>query len=541
MTRLHAILFVTAAFAATLGCYTLMMHINSNHQQLQHRRRLSELESSSSDDHWTWDIPSILSRAKKKSSLSTQQPLRVLIITTSLVEYDKGTRGTTHGFDRLQHVVLPPLIDSVKSMTSHGWHVDVYLILGYKNLAPHRKQLIIDALPPGVGLEVWEDAIPLYYKNNFNKKRPRSDQAISNGDHALSRQHRFVLRDKLPYYDFFVAFEDDMRITADHVLEFLELSNDIYQLYKEAMSSSNGQEVAVVDNNVEQLPPTVVNRHKSNDGASVGNDIIHDPINVKHIQRLFPGLLRVEVLDRKSDHPLRKKGVLDNHRFVKECPPSSEAFRYNNEGGGESLLDPTICCDEHDPPRGKMTAHPTMEEVVMWETNIHATGVRKYPDPIGWVAAMPVEDRADVGSFWSGYKKEEPNLKRPRRVDETIGNQAGFMATRSQIEYFHNTACPGGFLPPFDSKHWKGDSLQRHSVEFWSGGFQLFGQCYLNRILPLEPRRFEKHLIYHVSNNKQRTAPAKKMIRVGDFYGQIITVKERAKKFAKEMWSTELT
>ena len=38
---------------------------------------------------------------------------------------------------------------------------------------------------------------------------------------------------------------------------------------------------------------------------------------------------------------------------------------------------------------------------------------------------MPVEDRADVGSFWSGYTKEKPDLKRPRRVDETIGNQAG--------------------------------------------------------------------------------------------------------------------
>jgi hypothetical protein len=41
---------------------------------------------------------------------------------------------------------------------------------------------------------------------------------------------------------------------------------------------------------------------------------------------------------------------------------------------------------------------------------------------------MPVEDRADVGSFWSGYDKDEPNLKRPRRVDETIGNQAGELA-----------------------------------------------------------------------------------------------------------------
>lgn len=60
-----------------------------------------------------------------------------------------------------------------------------------------------------------------------------------------------------------------------------------------------------------------------------------------------------------------------------------------------------------------------------------------------------VEDRADVGSWWSGYPDiyGKPDMKRPRRVDETIGNQAGFMATRSQIEYFHNEACPGGFLP----------------------------------------------------------------------------------------------
>ena len=63
----------------------------------------------------------------------------------------------------------------------------------------------------------------------------------------------------------------------------------------------------------------------------------------------------------------------------------------------------------------------------------------------------------------------------------------------------------------------------------------------LSRILPLEPRRFEKHLIYHVANNKQHGPRGKKMIRVGDFYGQIITVKERATKFAKEMWSIDLT
>lgn len=285
--------------------------------------------------------------------------------------------------------MLPPLVDSVTSMTSRGWHVDVYLILGYKVLAPHRRQLIIDALPPGVGLEVWEDAIPLYYKNSFNKD-PKPGQTISNGDHALSRQHRYVLRDKLQFYDFFVAFEDDMRITADHVLEFLELSNDIHQLYGEALSSSSGQ-VVVINGRTSsvQLPP-LANRHKSNDGASVGNDVINDPISVEHIQRLFPGLLRVEVLDRKSDHPLRKKGVLDNHRFVKEHPPSPNAFA---AGDGQSLLDSTICCDENDPPRGKMTAHPKMEEVVMWESKCYTHSF--------WLMISEGFSRVELGSIHS--------------------------------------------------------------------------------------------------------------------------------------------
>lgn len=59
-------------------------------------------------------------------------------------------------------------------------------------------------------------------------------------------------------------------------------------------------------------------------------------------------------------------------------------------------------------------------------------------------------------------------------------------------------------------------------------------QCFLNRILSLDPRKFERQLIYHVSNNKQRTVPKKKVIRVRDFYGQILTVKERAEKFVTQ-------
>lgn len=263
--------------------------------------------------------------------------------------------------------------------------------------------------------------------------------------------------------------EDDIRITADHVINFLQLSSDIKQLHDKALSNPDSHA------HVEDESPPRSQRHQPNDGASFGNDIVEDPISAENVKRLFPGLIRVEVLDRQPDHPLRRPGVLENHSFVKEVPPSSNAF--TSRGGdrtlqNESLLQPTICCDEDEPARGKLTPHPKMDEVVMWETNIEATGVRKYPQPIGWVAVLPVEDRSDVGSLWSGYPDTygQPNMKRPRRIDATLAQQAGFMATRGQIEYFHNNACPGGFLPPFDSNHWKGDSLQRHSVEFWSGG-----------------------------------------------------------------------
>lgn len=410
----------------------------SFNSSLPKNRRLAEATTDKArDDHWSWDVPHLLTRAKSSyPTPSNHIPFRVLFVVTSLVEYDKGTRGTSRGYDRLKHVVEPPLIDSVKSMTDKGWGVDVYLILGYGPFKPERREMLQNLLPDGVGLEVWEDAIPLFYANSFNK-RPKDDQALILGDHALSRQHRFVLRDKLQYYDFFVCFEDDMKVTADHVLNFLELSDNIHQLYNQALSSED-QLARVSD----ASPPRSLSRHKPNDGASVGNDVVDDPISVEHIKRLFPGLLRVEVLDRQPDHPLRREGVLNYHQFVKEVEPSPLAFTSD----GESLLSPLKCCDENDPPRGKMTANPKMNEVVLWETNIQATGVRKFPSPIGWVAAMPVENRADVGSYWSGYPDTygKLDMKRPRRIDATIGNQAGFMATRAQIEYFHEVACPGG-------------------------------------------------------------------------------------------------
>ncbi len=41
-----------------------------------------------------------------------------------------------------------------------------------------------------------------------------------------------------------------------------------------------------------------------------------------------------------------------------------------------------------------------------------------------------------------------------------IGQQVGWMVKQSQILYFHEHACLGGFLPPFDGKEWLNDLLQ---------------------------------------------------------------------------------
>jgi len=450
------------------------------------------------------------------------QPFRVLFIVTTLSEYDKGTRGTVNGADRLKDLVLPLLVDGVESMVHRGWNVDVYLICGFEELKESRMNMIQQALPDGVGLEVWDDAIPYYYVKKFNQQLKRPDQAIEIAPHGLSRQHRFVVKDKLMEYDFFIAFEDDIRITADHVVNFLEMSTQIDRMRRAAEHSPDGKvhvEDAAEDDRTE--------RGKSMDKATVGNDLVQDPMTADELRRLWPGFVRAEVLDNRDGqpHPLLEghTPALDNFKWKKFVPASME---YEQNFG---TVDPNVCCDLDSP---RTPPNPTKDDLVLWETDISATGVRHYPGEIGWAAAMPVEDRADVGSYWSGEGNAYNDLsfKRPRRVDSLLGQQAGWMATRSQVLYFHEHACPGGFLPHFDGKDWYHDSLQTRNgaVEFWSGGYQLFGRCRLNRILSLDPARFSRQILYHSSNNKQKTKATDKFIRLSQFLGQLYTVKERA-------------
>ncbi|KAL7505025.1 hypothetical protein ACHAXN_002558 [Cyclotella atomus] len=486
-------------------------------------RRLSSQPSS--NQHQQSDLSHLLSLATgPPQDQPHQSPFRVLFIVTTLSEYDKGTRGTVHGADRLKDLVLPILLDGVSSMIDRGWHVDVYLICGFSSLSPDRRQMIQDALPQNVGLEVWEDAIPFYYEKKFNQQLKREDALLEIAPHGLSRQHRYVVRDKLLEYDFFTAFEDDMRIMADHVVNFLEMSVEIDKLIELAESSPDGK--VYVENPIKDKR---TKRGKSMDKATVGNDVIQDPLTVEELRRLWPGFVRTEVLDRRIDnHPLLNGDyITKNYKWKSEVPP---LYNYETEYGP---IDPNICCNVPS-GRERTPSNPTKNDLLLWETDISAMGIRHYPGAIGWAAAMTVEDKADIGSYWSGegreYHNVDPDMKRPRRVNSLIGQQAGWMASRSQILYFDQHACPGGFLPPFDGEEWYNDSLQTRNgaVEFWSGGYQLFGRCSFNRILSLDPKRFSRQMLYHGSNNKQRTVSMGKFVRFVDFMGQLYRVKERA-------------
>lgn len=86
---------------------------------------------------------------------------KLLYIVTTLSEYDSGHRDTIRGFDRLRETLIPVVRESIESMIMSGFDVDLVIICHY-NMT--RRNLIREALPATVGLQVWDNASPLGYK-----------------------------------------------------------------------------------------------------------------------------------------------------------------------------------------------------------------------------------------------------------------------------------------------------------------------------------------------------------------------------------------
>jgi hypothetical protein len=381
---------------------------------------------------------------------------RILYIVTSLSEYNNGRRSTIAGQDRLGEIVLPILIDSIQTIVSiPHYQVDVYLILAY-TLQPHREQMIRSRLPPNVGLQIWDDACPLGYDTAAKKVTN-----VINNTRTLARQHRYVIKDKLPYYDVFVAFEDDMRITGTHIQHFLTMSTEIDNLRK------------------------LIEHHDAKKQMSVDqqNTTFFGTITSRQVNRLIPGFVRVEVMLNESENGAQL-----------ELDPIPLDYTYDGDHeNSEFHFDPQPCCHVNMNPNIGTPTKPSINDVVLWETSVKALSVRQLPvtstnkrsEPnLDWVVLLPgpgkrLQPDDIMNSYWSGIISKNNVWKvRPSPGEpELIAQQGGWMATKEQIirlnyqpmnDMMNNNEhvlCQGSFLPPFDRPIYRSDGQESMNVE----------------------------------------------------------------------------
>jgi len=362
--------------------------------------------------------PSRQERRRLTGSGSIKQK-KLLYIVTTLAEYNSGTRATVRGSDRLQETLIPVVSEGVKSIVNAGYDVDLFLVCHFV-LTKEREALVRQALPPGVGLQVWSDATPLGYdtgKEPFEK--------LENRTLHLSRQHRFVIKDKLFEYDVFACFEDDMLVTGDHVDHFVSVTNEIDRL----------RELAP-----EELPP---DRSSS---SSEAIDHYSGVMTKAQLRRTIPGFIRVEVLLNEDEFGAQKS-----------TGPVPVDLDF---GGKKGSVDASVCC--HVGPEATSDNRPTSpssDKLMLWETNILPLGVRKMPEDswLNWVVLQrgPNQQKLNaseiIGDYWTNRNGQFYGAKQKRPAGHEfkyINNQGGWMATREQLWRWHTEICPGGFLPP---------------------------------------------------------------------------------------------
>jgi len=320
-----------------------------------------------------------------------QKP-RILYIVTTLAEYNTGTRATVRGSDRLQETLIPVVSEGIRSMIDTGYDVDLFLVCHF-TLKPERQALVQAALPEGVGLQVWNDATPLGYdtgKEPFTK--------LENRTLHLSRQHRFVIKDKLLHYDIFVNFEDDMLIKGEHVKHFVAVTNEIDRLREEAP---------------DELPE---DRDKKDQLHH-----FHGTMTKEMLKRTIPGFIRVEVL-------------LDEERYGAQSSTGPVPVDLDF-GGHAKTVDSSVCCHVSEKAtNGNRPLSPPADKLMLWETNILALGVRKMPEEswLDWVVMQRGSNQEKlnvtqvIGDYWTNEDGEYygNNQRRPGHMEfKYINNQ----------------------------------------------------------------------------------------------------------------------
>jgi len=373
-------------------------------------------------------------------------------------------------------------------------------------MKPERLRLLRTSLPEGVGFEYWDDATPLGYR--LEERNETAKLLVTPITRSLARQHRFVIKEKILDYDFFVNFEDDMLIKRKHISHYIRITKELSRLKKIAPEE-----------------PSDYNLSK----ASIKdiNNRFYGQLTKRQLSRMLPGFIRVEVL-------------LDNTPAQSNTGPIPVDLNFSD--GKMHRVDPTVCC--HYERTATMPQKPAADKLFLWETRIDALGLRRMPQnsTLGWVLFQrgPEYGNKDIykpeiiGDYWSGRNGEFESQRPYTGKGIYLNNQGGWMATRQQILDWHGDICPGGFLPPFDATL---DGLDLRNVEYWSGGLQLFTRdnaCNMQRIIEIsDPQKFSKHLLYHTANNKQRHRKGQReerFVTANTLLGQLNSVKKKAEE-----------
>eukprot|EP00536_Pseudo-nitzschia_multiseries_P006220 jgi/Psemu1/192604/e_gw1.130.116.1 len=438
--------------------------------------------------------------------LTSTIPTRVLYIVTSSSEYGDGSQPIAKDQDRFLDQLLPVMIDGVESMIGNSFNldVDVFLVCAYP-LKPERQKIIRDQLPRGVGFQFWDDAAPFAYKGE------NISGSVTENKRALARQHRFVVRDKLDYYDMFLSFEDDMLVRGQHVHHYLHLSTEIERLL--ALAPKHAKEDDNADN-------------------KKTNPFFGD-MTKRQLERLIPGFFRVEtIVDKNGPHAEPNSVPI----------PTGRA----SEGDHRQMnIDPNVCClvnrKLNDGANSDVARSPAPDDLIVLDTNIRALSLRQFPPEshlLDWVVLMPGPKKSSrpgdrIGGFWSGQEIFSDGEK--KASDDLLGQQGGWMATKTQIIRMNNELCESNFLPPFYRMgNQDYDDLGSHNVEFWSGSSQIFAggdkHCNMQRIISMDPEHFSNHLLYHTSNEKQLQAKVERIVRANTLFGQLTHVQTSAEE-----------
>lgn len=431
-----------------------------------------------------------------KAIMEIDSVKRILYVVTSGSEFNDDRLSLAHlPKDRLMDLVVPVTKESIESMITAGFEVHLYLILGYQ-LRPQREKLLQIEFA-NASIEIWDDAFPLNYNDDYIRMRKQNPVKISAISRALSRQHRFVVRDKLFDYDAFAAFEDDMLVTGSHVRHYLHMTRVIQEFKDEA---------AITAANNEEL-------RNMSEGLWFGR------MSQQELAHMRPGFIRVEVIPYNT----KKQFAFENVPVDLDFDDLMDSKFVTTK----SAIDSSICCHVNHIRKNGSPTRPASSQIMIWETAISGIGVRELPDG-SWVGVLNGAEES-IGKFEAASNRKLADRRRGNDP-QLYAQPAGWIQTRRQVLELHLDLCHGSFLPPYNDKStFPQDGLWQHGNEYWGGGLQMWlKDCNITRIISLTPKNFSKHLLYHVSNNKQRLMVPWRQVQADTLLGQLNTIRKDA-------------